>query len=158
MAKGINIFIEFYQQNFEVDSSVIYDLSEILVEFQEFVTTRMKSLEEEIKASDQPGNLIRECSRCLQNALILNDGAAKCLFCGQEISLRELAENYSEGSVELCPECNEETMALVLYNNDEGDWICFSCGFKSNYNYYTSCGRCGNVFWNDNGRVVCEDC
>ncbi len=141
VAKGINIFIEFYKENFEVDNSFIYDLSETLVEFEEFVTSRLKSLEDELKELDRPANLIRDCSRCLQNTLILNDSAVKCLFCGYEISLRELAENYTECSVELCPECHEETVAFILYNNDEGDWICVSSGFKGNYNHNSSYGR-----------------
>lgn len=133
-AKGINIFIEFYKENFDVDDSFIYDINKTLVEFEEFVASRLKSLEDELEVSDRPADLIRECSRCLQNALVLNDDVAKCLFCGDEISLIELAENIAESGVEFCPECGEETFVFILYNNEEGDWICVSCGFKSNNN------------------------
>lgn len=158
VAKGINIFIEFYKENFEEDDSFIYDLSETLVEFEEFVISRLKSLEDELKASERPAGFIKECDRCLQNALILEDDIVKCLFCGNKISPRELAENLTECGVEICPECSEETFIFILYNNEEGDFICVSCGFKSNENYNCECERCGNMFWNENGQVVCEDC
>lgn len=159
VAKGINIFIEFYKENFEfeADDSFIYDLSQALVEFDEFVSSRLEALKDVLETENRP-TIRQECSQCLQDALVINDDIVKCLFCGHESSKRELAESVAESPVEVCPECGEETFVLVLYNNEEGDWICISCGFKSSCNHNSECERCGRVFWSETDEPICENC
>lgn len=161
VAKGINIFIQFYEYNFDYDENFVFDLSKRLMEFNKFVKLRMQSIKEELDSSDRPHKvlMIDGCHDCLQDALVIDkeNDLIKCLFCGFEMSPEEFAQ-LSEGSA-FCPECERETLGFVLYNNDEGEFICVLCGFRTEYIYETECSSCGRKFWYEDWEMpICKAC
>jgi len=135
VAAGINGFIEFYNE-FLVksgfgDESFSHSLSKILLKFKEFVSVRMKSLRAQLDTSNRPRTwYFYECSNCLQDATVLIEHKAKCLFCRSEDLVKDIAEVISiNGKVEVCPNCKEDSVVLHSSEKDKDYWECISCGF-----------------------------
>ncbi len=125
-----------------------------LTELKEFVDDRMQSVLEGWKDA-----LIWECPECWQEALVIDGGIADCKFCRRTTDPRDLASRHAESPIEDCPECDTEgSFAFVLYNNESGEWICFSCGVHSeNYHH---CMRCEQMAYFDEVEDVkfCTNC
>ena len=157
VAKSMTFCVEFCEQQDMVSPNTASKLGEIhinLTELQEFVNERMKSISGEWK-----GALIWECPECWQDALVIDAGEADCKFCKRKQDPQELAASKAEGHVEDCPECgSESTFAFVLYNNDDGGWVCFSCG--ENGENYDRCNRCDRIasFHDGDDVHICDSC
>jgi len=160
VARGISIFLNLQQQHLHEtpDRTLEYQVNQALQEFQKYVDERLRSLRQELKASDRPHKWFRTCPTCAQETLVSGDDAALCLFCGEDCAFDDLAANHSEGPAGPCPQCEEATLAFVLLNNEEGRFACVRCGFETEHNLNTSCTRCGKEFWNDGGSPMCGDC
>ena len=94
-----------------------------------------------------------------QQALVIDGGDVDCKFCKQEANPQELAESNAEGQIGDCPECSEEsTFTFVIYNNDHGEWVCFSCGVRGEN--YDNCFRCEQLTYTHvvGDVVFCENC
>jgi hypothetical protein len=135
VATGIKGFIEFYNK-FLVksaigDASFGYGLCNILLEFKEFVSARMDSLRPQLEVSKRPRTwYFYECPYCLQDATVLVENQAKCLFCGHENFFKDIAELISiNGRVEVCPSCKKESVILHRSEKDYEYWECIICGF-----------------------------
>ena len=157
VANSMAFCVEFCERQDMVTSHVDSVLGEIhnnLINLKEFVNDRMKSI-----SSDWTGALIWECPACWQQALVIDDGAAVCKFCKQVADSNELAVSNSEGNVEDCPECGEASaFAFVLHNNDDGEWVCFSCGQGgNNYDHCIRCSQMENFPPSDDVRI-CLSC
>ncbi len=157
VAKSMTFCVEFCEQQDMVTTDAENKLGEIhknLTELQEFVDDRMKSILEGQKYA-----LIWECPECWQRALVIDVDETNCKFCKHKIDPLELAADNSERDVEDCPECGEEsTFAFVLYNNDAGEWVCFSCGERGeNYQHCIRCDRM-EYFSDKNDVEICESC
>ena len=161
VAKGMAFCVEFCEQQEMVTSDIEGKLGEIhlnLTELQEFVNGRLKSISETY-ASEWKYALIWNCPECLQQALVIDGGEVDCKFCMQKAVPQELAENSAEGQIGDCPECGEEsTFTFVIYNNDHGEWACFSCGVTGeNYDNCFGCEQLTST--HEIGDVVyCEGC
>ena len=157
VAKSMTFCVEFCEEHKMVTSDADSKLGEIhmnLTELQEFVNDRMKSISEEWKDC-----LVWECPECWQQALVIDGGDVDCKFCKQKASPQELAEGNAEGQIGDCPECAQEsTFTFVIYNNDHGEWVCFSCGVRGEN--YDNCFRCEQLTsTHEVGDVVfCENC
>ena len=158
VAKSMNFCVEFCEQHDMVTGDAKGKLGEIhmnLTDLQEFVDDRMANILE-----GWEGALIWECPECWQQALVIDGGQTDCKFCLHKADPQELADDNSESNVvEDCPECGEEaTFALVLYNNDEGRWICFSCGQSGEE--YDHCIRCNLMasFPDQDDVKICSSC
>ena len=157
VAKSMAFCVEFCEQQDMATPDSGSKLGEIhlnLVELQEFVNERLKTISEDWK-----GALVWECPACWQHALVIDGGEVDCKFCKQGADPRELAESSAEGQIGDCPECGEEsTFTFVIYNNDHGEWVCFSCGQRGEY--YDNCFRCEQLTsTHEVGDVVyCENC
>ena len=155
--KGINFAVAFCEQE---DMTILDSKGKVgetninLSEIEEYVQQRMNSI-----SNEWEGRLNWECPDCWQEALVLDGAFAECKYCLHLIPAEYLASNHSEGPVEECPECGEEkTFAFVLYNNDDGGWLCFACGTcDRNYGH---CIRCGQLkyFQETEEFKMCKDC
>jgi len=157
VAKGMAFCVTFCEQQDMVTPGSEDKLGEIhknLTDLQEFVEDRMKDV-----LADWGSALIWECPECWQSALVIDGGEVECKFCRHLADPIRLAAENTEGHVADCPECFEEqTFAFVLYNNDAGEWMCFSCGERSEH--YDHCMRCDlmNYFPDDDDVKICESC
>ena len=157
VAKSMTFCVEFCEQQVVVTPDTEGKLGEIhlnLIELQEFVNERTKSISEDWK-----GALVWECPECWQKALVVDGGDVDCKFCKQKANPQELAESSAEGQIGDCPECGEEsTFTFVIYNNDHGEWVCFSCGVRGQN--YDNCSRCEQITSTlEVGDVAfCENC
>ena len=158
VARGLNIFINFYENAFEEhDESFVIEINKMLVEFQKFVDLRMANLKPKLDASEKPSPQFSDCPECFQTALVIEGSDVVCLYCGAQTTIEDLAD-YSEGPGGPCPNCGDGFLGFILYNNEDGDFICTKCGYKTAHNYNDECTSCGSTFWNKNGDIMCKDC
>ena len=158
VARGINIFIKLYQEYSDSDAEeYIFSLNNDLKEFDRYVSLRLAELRPILGSSDRPPWQFTSCPSCWQNSLIINDSMVACLFCGNQFTFQELAE-YSEDICGRCPDCEIGYLGLILYNNEDGEYICTRCGFTSEYCYNKECGRCGEIYWDEEGSPMCPNC
>ena len=156
LAKGMAFCVTFCEQQGMVNPDADSKLGEIhknLVGLQEFVDDRMSHI-----LATAEYSIIWECRECWQEALTIDGGDVRCQFCRRDADPHRLAAINSEGGVEDCPECYEEqTFAFVLVKNEQGMWVCFSCGEHGEH--YDRCVRCDSP---DNFRgddlKICENC
>ena len=156
-AKSMAFCVEFCEQQEMLTpdaESKLSDIHIILTEFQEFVDDRMAAI-----LGEWDGAFIWECPECWQSALVIDGGEQDCKFCRHQADPYELADSNSEGySVEACPECGEEAIALIFDSNGGRRWVCFSCGQSSER--YDHCMRCNRIeyFSDDDDVKICESC
>ena len=155
IAKGLNFVLEFHDT--ELKGQGITDTENRLEqihlhvrEFSEFVSERLQVLQPKLEEWESSEG----CPACWQETLIIGDGDPRCLFCGYTIPSEEMAEQMAEFMVEVCPECQSESFAFVLFTNEDGGWLCTSCGIKGNS--YERCPRCDN-FMSSNA-MFCDSC
>ena len=157
VAKSMTFCVEFCEQQDMVTPEAESKLGEIhmnLTGLQEFVNERMKTISEEWKYG-----LVWECPECWQHTLVIDGGDVDCKFCKQKADPQELAESSAEGQIGDCPECGEEaTFTFVIYNNDHGEWVCFSCGERGEK--YDNCFRCDQLTSTHevDDVVFCQNC
>ncbi len=154
IGKGISFVIKFYHNELEqrvtVDNQSVLERIHIrLREFEEFVSERMETI-----ACELAEWTTVNCYVCQQDTLIIGTLEPRCLFCRTVVSSEDIAYEISEGGVESCPECLTETMAFILHNNDEGGWLCVSCGDQSAD--YERCLRCEEMTHKGSG--FCYSC
>lgn len=161
IARGLNIFIRFYKEIEEEDAAeeFIFFLNAELKHFEKYVALRLAEIRKELKKYEKPSAHFSSCPYCFQDTLIFhNDNRIKCLFCGFKTNVEDLS-NYSDGPGGPCPKCDGGFLGFVVYNNDEGEYICVKCGFKSQFSYNVVCSRCGQIYWDEEGdSIMCEDC
>ena len=147
-AAGLNLFIEINNSEFlNADPYDAKSMSELTLELyrnEHFVKERLTTLSSQL--SSMPRRRTHhtdECSDCLQDATVIIEGDLKCLFCGREITIPLYAELISrDRSVETCPECNRESVALHRTADGQMSHECFCCGYS----------RGGEMQWSD-GKV-----
>ena len=155
--KGINLAIAFCEQEEMtiLDSEgKVGQINIDLKEIEEYVQERMEAI-----SKDREESFDWECPDCWQQALVFDGAFAECKYCLHLIPAEYLAANHSQGRDEECPECDGEgTFVFVLYNNDEGEWLCFACGARGT-NYY-HCIRCEQMeyFQEDEELKLCHSC
>ena len=155
---AINLFIKLYSHLVgEEASSFVEKIAVSSSPLEAFVKERMRSIGKQLEKSTRPVRPFSSCPTCMQDALVVNDSTAKCLFCTSEIDIDELAMN-SEGPGGPCPECEYGRLGFVLHNNEDGEFVCVLCGFQTDRDYNDTCDNCGEVFWNPSEMPLCEDC
>ena len=160
MARGISVFLTLEQRhlNDDPDKALEYEVNQAVQDFQKYVNARLRDLKPELDGSERPHPRFRMCSSCTQETLVVNDEVAACLFCGEEVTFADLAYHHSEGPAGPCPDCEDGVLAFVLLNNEEGRFVCAKCGLETDENHNTECGGCGEVYWNEDGSPMCDNC
>jgi len=159
LAQGLSVFGDLHEH---VDQGAGQDdflglMRRELAVFQEFISVRLAKVRPQLKGAERPARRFRECPDCLQATLVVNEDEVDCLFCGSHFGPAELAA-MSDGDGGPCPECEIGTLAFVLYNNEEGEFICVLCGRKFAQSHNRECERCGEQFWSTDGMLICEEC
>jgi len=160
VARGLNIFTHLMTTRLRRGRDLAFELSSRLAEFERYVTERMRRLAPRIAKSRRPPAYFRECDKCGQGALIVQNGLPLCLYCGSEPTPEELAIG-TEGDFGPCPNCEHGRLGFVLWNNDEGEVLCVVCGFRSDGPARNRvCDYCGDDFWDASGDSLntCRDC
>lgn len=157
VARGLNIFLDLRRSYLTSDRGLEYEINQTLQDFQNYVKQRLRSLSQELKDAERPHRLFTTCRHCAQETIVLRDDRAFCLFCGEEYSLDELAE-IGEGRGGPCPQCEGGSLTFVLFNNEEGQFVCVRCGFEASHDHNISCAYCGTKFWSEDGFPICGDC
>ena len=182
-AKALSIALDFINKHLtekefsEAEIDLLDKLKKKMLEFDDFVDTRMKEIEARFKK--HKGRLsVYACPSCLQKALLLGDDKPKCHFCGYQTEPEEAANAYletiqgeshytsvKEGGIYplyICPECGRETLVGL---NTEGEhkeevgWVCFACGEEWYSSSLDICTSCGNPFvTQDEDFGICTSC
>lgn len=135
-AKSINAYIDFFNANiapnWEGYEVFGYELAQKLSEFEEFVKSRVESLQEKLQQSKKPmSSYFKECGHCYQNIFILenNDTQIKCLFCGKSWSLDQDIKSLSDDeSVGICPICKCRSLIVTSIEDNNKNFECVICG------------------------------
>jgi len=161
VARGLNIFNHLMTRRLRRGRDLAFQISARLVEFERYVSERMRRLDPRLAKSRRLPHSFRYCEKCGQDAMILRNGLPLCLYCGNEPSLRALALN-SEGDEGPCPKCEHGRLAFLLWNNEEGTTVCVLCGFTTDASLGRNrvCDWCGEEFWDETGDAIdmCRDC
>jgi hypothetical protein len=162
VARGIAVFFDIYKTphlESQYDERYEAQVNSSLRAFDRYVRIKMATLKSRIESSSRPAALFKCCQTCYQDAVVLAGAAddhAQCLYCGEEGTLEEFAARDSELPVEECPQCGTQSLAFVLYNNEDGEFVCVKCGFKAKSIQY--CWECGAGFVAEEGETLCQDC
>jgi Zn finger protein HypA/HybF involved in hydrogenase expression len=138
VAKGINLFINFYRSNFDdYDEYYIKQIIAEITSFQEFVDVRLSEIVNELSSSSRPYHeFFKKCSICGNDSIIIDEefDGFKCLFCENSFESDDFIMSRSEGPIdEICPNCGRKSIAFILYNNEAGADICGYCNFIAEY-------------------------
>lgn len=157
LAKGHNFVVDFCKSELQGEirehAGSFAAIIEHLGEFDEFVSERLKS----IKADLEESNALWDCPRCSQYSLKIGDPPPTCAFCGFIIPSEELADSITEGGRGICPHCDHDACAVIVYNNDEAGWFCAACGVREEEEeQYVRCLRCDRLIYTDD--VLCANC
>lgn len=159
VARGLSVFFDLRKDYLGAERGLEYEINQALRDFGKYVTERMRSLSQELERAERPQRWFRSCPACAQDALAIapSELRIRCLFCGGEYTFAELAE-HSDGAGGPCPQCAIGALGFVLFNNDDGQFVCVYCGFRCDHNYNMRCSICGETFWSADGSLVCPDC
>lgn len=107
-----------------------------------FVSQRLHGLSARLSESPRPAtHHLDECSRCLQDAMVIDGQNIVCLFCGDQEPIENFTKGLSnDGSVGRCPECSQ----LSTARHDSGSeptYECFCCGYYRGPELQWSDGR-----------------
>lgn len=156
VAKGLSLSTVFYENHLkeEIGDSEDEILGEIVIhlrEFEEFVRERLEA----VLPSTVSSYFLRECPRCWQDTCeIQDDNMLRCYFCGYYMDAQTLAEELTEHDVDICPECGRETLAFIIYNNEEAGWECCACG--TDFDFLDRCSLCNKLHGGEG--PICSDC
>jgi ribosomal protein L37AE/L43A len=155
VAKACNFLVNFCTSELPDDLDEHHEtMQEIklqLMGFEKYVAVRMES----IKGQLEQAEVLFRCPKCWQETMRIGLGTPNCPFCGCEADARELAEGFAESVIEECPECGEETLALRLLNNEDGYWLCTSCGYTAES--LSRCSLCGKLTTREGACQQCWD-
>ena len=159
VARGLTVFLALRQQHLDqtADKTLEDKINHALQDLDRYISERLLALRPALDAAERSHQRLRTCSSCLQDTLVFKGDHALCLFCGEEWACRDLAESNQRPGGQ-CPLCDEGNLSFVLLNNEEGHFVCVSCGFATAQNLNTECTSCGREFWNDNESLKCNDC
>jgi len=137
VARGILVFLDLYKDPHLEDSydeGFASNANRSLLQFEKYLQLRMATIKQEIEGASRPASPFRWCRTCGQDAVVcVGHEEGKCLYCQEEIDIRAVARRGSEMPLEECPQCGRESLAFILYNNDDGEFGCASCGFTTSY-------------------------
>ena len=126
--------------------------------YDDAIAIAQKELEQEGLESE-----VLVCPQCLEDFLLIDydgNGGAKCSACTYEAQGEEAARDYiakimgvSEHEVATvygrriplydCPDCNDWSL---VFDEENDNAICFSCGFNENCVVLLTCGNCEKQF------------
>jgi hypothetical protein len=150
-------------QNEQLHTELAIQLSAV----DDFVKERWKEVTPSL-----PKNGADTCFACGKDAAVVEDGL-RCVFCGTYVPAEAAANEYvtnvlgyshydvvkdgGEWPVHDCPECG--TTALVVIQQDDEKYRCFSCDTRYGPRELIRCVQCDTPFQADaEGFAMCEDC
>jgi len=155
----------------ESEMALLQQIRRALGNFQDFVSERTRSIAPQLEPY---GESIVTCPRCLQSAMVIDDGA-HCYFCGHrhddmeaaiqefvhdvlEIDWRIVAQG-GEWPVYQCPNCEVETLVDLkdAEQMDKPRFICFYCANHWDWGELIFCSSCGQPY-EKNDMATCDNC
>lgn len=178
----INDFIvqDMLPDNVSATSDLINAIREGIGQQEEYVKARTAEIAPNIQAYVALGGTVLDCQTCQQEAVLIEGGEVRCLFCGLYLEWERFAdlwltdhagyewtdpkERYSNPVLTECPECDMES--LYHDRSDEGNmypsgrsWICFYCGVSYGEGAIDNCMKCNRTFLKgDENSPFCERC
>ncbi len=155
----------------ESEVALLQQIRRALGNFQDFVSERTRSIAAQL---DPYGKSIVTCPRCMQDAMVIDDGAL-CYFCGHrhddmEAAIQEFVHDVleidwhtvargGEWPVYTCPGCGIDTLVDLkeAEQEDKPRFICFYCGNHWDWGHLIFCSNCGQPY-EPNGMAACDDC
>lgn len=175
----LSFAVDFIANQFETEASgsaeaqFLTQIRSQLPKFVQFVESRFEVIREELLRAEVP---IVECPRCVQDAMLIDEGA-HCKFCGYSATGESAAADYTLSLFGMdwryiadggfiptyaCPECWSESfvdVGMLKEDVNSDRLICFSCGYKLDWDESGFCIRCGNPFAKrEDSLAVCTDC
>ncbi|WP_336716289.1 hypothetical protein [Arthrobacter sp. USHLN218] len=144
-------------------------------ELRDFAEKRMMLLRD----GDLRGEVVLECPRCTQPALVTGLGNdPKCFFCHYALPATEMAHEYlsqvahfdfyyeiksgGDAPIYNCPECDMPSSLVgqvTVVGQPDVDLVCFSCGHTFTEEELTACERCGSrIYSAEDDWRICADC
>ena len=177
MHKSISIITKFLVNHCNTDefqeeeTSLFEDIKRQLREMEQHYADAKAIAERQVSDMNMTGLTIT-CPACGEKFLIRDDNAT-CVFCGYTASGTEAAQDYVEnilgidsfstikdgGEIPIyeCPQCGNETL---VFNDDTGEALCFSCDYEGKTEDFVFCDWCGKPYEcdGDDGIGMCPDC
>lgn len=161
--KILNLLVNFINNNFDSkkfsddEDELLQEIRMSLADLQDFVVHRWTEIESEIENYSKYNTPIK-CPRCLQEALITDDGS-ECLFCGYTDESEKVADEYIWKVMRIskyetikhggeypqynCPECGAESF---IHDEDNEIWKCLNCGEEYSEEEIDFCTGCGTPY------------
>jgi ssDNA-binding Zn-finger/Zn-ribbon topoisomerase 1 len=164
VARGINIFLNLLKKSDKYEKDIETSISQELVLFDKFVKDRLNSIKPDLDKAQKLVSLYASCPACTQETLIVPDDAkatetdsVECLFCRERFTCEEIAES-GDGPGGPCPECDSGFLGFIVLGNEDGEFVCPICGFRTQRTLNIHCDWCGDFFWSEDGSDLCLRC
>ena len=179
-AKTLSFLISFISEELEPNglteetNDLLEEIRNGLTSIQHYVTERRREVRAILAASHSP---IVQCPRCLEEAMTIDGGRAKCEFCGLaddgesaadmfahrvlELSKYRIVKQGGEWPVHQCPECGHRAFVEGVEGTtaDSLRWVCFSCGVEAIDHDVWPCVRCNEpTITSDGSYALCDTC
>ncbi len=177
MHKSISIITKFLVNHcntdefLEEETSLFEDIKGQLREMEQHHNDAKAIAERQLSDMNMTGLTIT-CPACGEKFLIRDDKAT-CVFCGYTASGTEAAQDYVENVLGIdsfstikdggeipvyeCPQCGNDAL---VFNNDTGEVLCFSCDYEGKTEDFSFCDWCGKPYECDGDDEIgmCPDC
>lgn len=155
----------------EEETSLFEDIKGQLREMEQHHNDAKAIAERQLSDMNMTGLTIT-CPACGEKFLIRDDKAT-CVFCGYTASGTEAAQDYVENVLGIdsfstikdggeipvyeCPQCGNDAL---VFNNDTGEVLCFSCDYEGKTEDFSFCDWCGKPYECDGDDEIgmCPDC
>lgn len=174
--KCISVLIRVVVEHYDLDefndeeSKLFSQIKTMLRQSQQHYDDAKAIAQKELEQTGM-GKYVTTCPDC-QEAFLLRDDGAKCIFCGYEATSEEAARDYIQNVLGIseyrtvkhggefpqyeCPECDNESL---VYDADNNRVICFSCDYEDDISSVAFCSDCGRLFIDeDDGIGICHSC
>lgn len=144
----------------ELHDELVFDqIREKVLNHEAFVRERMQRIQPEIDQYASRFYILR-CPRCLQKSIPLTTEKTTCSFCLYEFTAEgletECADVFGAETYDFeekwhapityeCPTCEQENMYLLNLEEDQANYVCFSCGENWDSHNLSVCEVCGSV-------------
>jgi len=162
----------------EEEKSYVGQIRTRMVENEEFIKNRLKEILPIIEQKIKSFVPVINCPQCFQKTLIIEENNPSCIFCRYSAQKNEVIDRWltifygyryidpkarmTEPVTFDCPECGCNTFVKIPDENikpPEPAWICFQCGFTTQWDKVKFCNRCCQPFIQSAKDMdFCDDC
>jgi DNA-directed RNA polymerase subunit RPC12/RpoP len=172
MSITIKLIIEHYDlDEFTDEESELFSQIKVLLRQSQRHYNDAKTIAQRELEQTGMTSYVTTCPECEEEFLLRDDGA-KCVFCGYEATGEDAARDYISNVLGIseyetvkhggeypqyeCPVCGNEAL---VFNEETGKAICFSCDYEDDISNFTFCSSCGKPFVDtEDGIDICPEC